>query len=175
MLGHKARVVRQGRQGQQGLPESSTAPPATPSAMSSSTTQGDTRRYSPASRTDGEKVHHLLRVREDPGPTRPVERYLYALLVDDEGLARRTENEILRLDAGTGRPPTEGASVIPQRVKNHPAETAGPLAMALAFLIGELVGVDESATVAIAIVLSFVPAIVTWIVNLARGKEAGDA
>ena len=59
--------------------------------------------------------------------------------------------------------------------RDHPAETAGPLAMALAFLIGELVGVDESATVAIAIVLSFVPAIVTWIVNMVRGKEVEDA
>lgn len=56
-------------------------------------------------------------------------------------------------------------------VKDHPAETAGPLAMALAFLIGKAFGWDGETVAYIAIVVSFVPAIVTWIVNLMRGRK----
>jgi hypothetical protein len=58
------------------------------------------------------------------------------------------------------------------KLKEHPAESAGPLAMALAFLIGQLAGADSLTTGYIAIVLSFVPAVVTWIVNLRRAKAA---
>jgi hypothetical protein len=55
------------------------------------------------------------------------------------------------------------------KIKEHPAETAGPLAMAIAFLIGQLAGADAVTTGYIAIILSFVPAVVTWIVDLMRG------
>jgi len=56
-----------------------------------------------------------------------------------------------------------------QLVKNHPAETAMPLATALAALIGNLFGLEDTDTILyLALVLSFIPAIVTWIVNLTR-------
>jgi hypothetical protein len=59
-----------------------------------------------------------------------------------------------------------------QIVKNHPAETVGPLATALAALIAGLADVDDADTILyLAIVLSFVPALVTWIVNLRRGSN----
>ena len=60
-----------------------------------------------------------------------------------------------------------------QLVKDHPAETAGPLAMALAFLIGELLDLDAAVIGSLALVLSFVPALVTWIVNQRRAKPEG--
>jgi hypothetical protein len=56
-----------------------------------------------------------------------------------------------------------------QIVKNYPAETVGPLATALAALIAGIADVDNADTVLyLAIVLSFVPALVTWVVNLRR-------
>lgn len=59
-----------------------------------------------------------------------------------------------------------------QLVKNHPAETAGPLATALAALLSGLFDIGDVDTVLyLAIVLSFVPAVVTWIVNLRRGTN----
>lgn len=60
------------------------------------------------------------------------------------------------------------------KIKEHPAETAGPLAMAIAFLIGQLAGADAVTTGYIAIILSFVPAIVTWIVDLIRAKGGSE-
>lgn len=58
-----------------------------------------------------------------------------------------------------------------QLVKNHPAETAGPLAMALAALIAGLADIDDTDTIIyLALVLSFIPAVVTWIVNLKRNE-----
>jgi hypothetical protein len=56
-----------------------------------------------------------------------------------------------------------------QLVKDHPAETAMPLATALAALIGNLFGLEDTDTILyLALVLSFIPAVVTWIVNLTR-------
>lgn len=67
----------------------------------------------------------------------------------------------------------EGRAMNPtQLVKNHPAETAGPLATALAGLIAGLADVSDADTVIyLAIVLSFVPAVITWIVNMKRGTN----
>jgi hypothetical protein len=61
-----------------------------------------------------------------------------------------------------------------QLVKNHPAETAGPLAMAIAALIANLADITDTDTIVyLALVLSFVPAVVTWVVNLKRGSVNG--
>lgn len=55
-------------------------------------------------------------------------------------------------------------------VQQRPTEVASPIAMAVAMLIAKALGVEDFSTVAlIAIVVAFVPAAVTWIVNLARG------
>lgn len=63
-----------------------------------------------------------------------------------------------------------------QLVKNHPAETAGPLATALAALIAGLADIEDVNTVLyLAIVFSFVPAVVTWIVNLKRGTDVDQS
>jgi hypothetical protein len=60
-------------------------------------------------------------------------------------------------------------------VKNHPAETVGPLATALAALIAGIADVDNADTILyLAIVLSFVPALVTWIVDMRRGANDGS-
>jgi hypothetical protein len=57
-------------------------------------------------------------------------------------------------------------------IKEHPAETAGPLATALAALIAGLIDFDNPDTVIyLAIVLSFVPAVVTWIVDMRRDSN----
>ena len=59
--------------------------------------------------------------------------------------------------------------------KQHPAEAAMPLATALAALICSLLGVEDTDTILyLAVVLSFVPAIVTWVVGMldARKVEA---
>lgn len=56
-------------------------------------------------------------------------------------------------------------------LRSRPAETATPVAMAIALLIARAVGVDDAFTVGyIAIIVSFVPAAVTWIVNLIRSR-----
>jgi hypothetical protein len=63
-----------------------------------------------------------------------------------------------------------------QLVKNHPAETAGPLATALAGLLAGIIDFDNPNTVIyLAIVISFVPAIVTWVVNLKRGSDGNPS
>lgn len=63
-----------------------------------------------------------------------------------------------------------------QLVTDHPAETAGPLAMALAVLIADLIGVDDATTLtSLAIVFSFVPSVVTWIVNMRRKPQDAAA
>ena len=55
--------------------------------------------------------------------------------------------------------------------KNRPAETAMPLATILAALIAKALGVEDTDTILyIALALSFVPAVVTWIVTLVRQK-----
>lgn len=54
-------------------------------------------------------------------------------------------------------------------VKSRPAETAMPIATVFAALIAKLVGVEDTDTILyIALALSFVPAAVTWIVDLKR-------
>ena len=59
--------------------------------------------------------------------------------------------------------------------KQHPAEAAMPLATALAALICSLLGVEDTDTILyLAIVLSFVPALVTWVVGRARRPQGGD-
>jgi hypothetical protein len=51
--------------------------------------------------------------------------------------------------------------------KMRPAETAMPIATVFAALIAKLAGVEDTDTILyIALALSFVPAIVTWIVDL---------
>jgi hypothetical protein len=58
--------------------------------------------------------------------------------------------------------------------KNHPAETAMPIATVLAALIAKLAGVEDTDTILyIALSLSFVPAIVTWIVELMKREPHG--
>jgi hypothetical protein len=57
-------------------------------------------------------------------------------------------------------------------VKQRPAETAMPVVTAVALLIGKAIGVEDTDTIAyIAIVLSFIPAVVTWIVDLRKSKS----
>lgn len=54
--------------------------------------------------------------------------------------------------------------------KTRPAETTAAAA-AIALLITKLLGVDDAdVLVALGIVIGFIPAIVTWIVELVRGK-----
>lgn len=53
--------------------------------------------------------------------------------------------------------------------KRRPTETAMPITVVLAILIAKLSGVEDTDTIAyLAIALSFVPAVVTWIVDLVR-------
>lgn len=60
-------------------------------------------------------------------------------------------------------------------VKSRPAETAMPIATVLAALIAKLVGVEDTDTILyLALALSFVPAAVTWTVELIkRGERHG--
>lgn len=54
-------------------------------------------------------------------------------------------------------------------VKNRPAETAMPITTIIAGLIAKAIGVEDTDTIFyIALVVSFVPAAVTWLVNLLR-------
>lgn len=58
-------------------------------------------------------------------------------------------------------------------VTEHPAETAMPIATVFAALIARLCGVEDTDTILyLALALSFIPAIVTWIVNLRRKPDA---
>jgi len=58
--------------------------------------------------------------------------------------------------------------------KTRPAETAMPVTTVFAILISKIAGVEDTDTIAyIAIALSFVPAIVTWIVDLRRNGPHG--
>lgn len=53
--------------------------------------------------------------------------------------------------------------------KNHPAETATPPFMILAAALGYWLNWDATTISYVAILVSFVPAAVTWLVNLIRG------
>lgn len=60
-------------------------------------------------------------------------------------------------------------------VKTRPAETAMPIATVLAALIAKLIGVEDTDTIFyLALALSFVPAAVTWLVDL-RNREEPNA
>jgi hypothetical protein len=62
----------------------------------------------------------------------------------------------------------------PTVIKDHPAETAMPLATVLAALVARALGVEDTDTILyIALAISFIPAIVTWIVNLRQGASDG--
>ena len=57
-------------------------------------------------------------------------------------------------------------------VKNRPAETAMPIATVLAALIAKLAGVEDTDTILyLALALSFIPAAVTWVVELVKKRE----
>lgn len=57
-------------------------------------------------------------------------------------------------------------------IKSRPAETVTPIATAAAALVAKLFGVEDADTVIyLALVLSFVPAGVTWLVVTLRNKE----
>lgn len=58
--------------------------------------------------------------------------------------------------------------------KSRPAEAAMPIATVFAALIAKLLGVEDTDTILyLALALSFVPAIVTWIVELMRRDSGG--
>lgn len=51
-------------------------------------------------------------------------------------------------------------------VQQHPAETAMPIATVIAALIGKIAGVEDTDTILyIGLALSFVPILVTWVIN----------
>lgn len=59
-------------------------------------------------------------------------------------------------------------------IKDRPAETVTPIATVFAVLIAKIFGIEDADTVVyIALALSFVPAVVTWIVVLARRGPNG--
>lgn len=59
-----------------------------------------------------------------------------------------------------------------QLAKSRPAETAMPIATVIAALIAKLLGVEDTDTILyLALALSFVPAAVTWVVELVRKRE----
>jgi hypothetical protein len=62
-----------------------------------------------------------------------------------------------------------GLKKVAKTPARRPAETATPIVMAVALLIGKALDADAETVGYIAIVVAFVPAAVTWIVELARG------
>lgn len=59
-------------------------------------------------------------------------------------------------------------------IKSRPAEAAMPIATVLAALIAKLAGVEDTDTIFyLAIALSFIPAAVTWVVELMRREPDG--
>lgn len=59
-------------------------------------------------------------------------------------------------------------------VKERPAESAMPIATVLAALLARILGVEDTDTILyMALALSFVPAAVTWVVELTRRKSNG--
>jgi len=58
--------------------------------------------------------------------------------------------------------------------KSRPAETAMPIATVIAALISKAIGVEDTDTIFyIALLISFVPAAVTWIVELMKREPNG--
>jgi hypothetical protein len=61
-----------------------------------------------------------------------------------------------------------------QVARSRPAETAMPIATVLAALIAKFAGVEDTDTILyLALALSFVPAAVTWFVELMRREPDG--
>jgi len=59
-------------------------------------------------------------------------------------------------------------------IKERPAESAMPIATVLAALLARLIGVEDTDTILyLALALSFVPAAVTWTVELIKRKSDG--
>jgi hypothetical protein len=59
--------------------------------------------------------------------------------------------------------------------KNHPAETAMPIATVIAALIAKMLGVEDTDTILyIALALSFIPAAITWIVEFKEKRKTSD-
>jgi hypothetical protein len=59
-------------------------------------------------------------------------------------------------------------------IKTRPAETAMPITTVFAALIAKMLGVEDTDTILyMALALSFVPAIVTWVVDLRHRKPNG--
>ena len=57
-------------------------------------------------------------------------------------------------------------------IKSRPAETAMPIATVIAALIAKLAGVEDTDTILyLALALSFIPAAVTWVVELMKSKS----
>lgn len=57
-------------------------------------------------------------------------------------------------------------------IKSRPAESAMPIATVLAALIAKLAGVEDTDTILyLALALSFIPAAVTWVVELVKKRE----
>lgn len=60
-------------------------------------------------------------------------------------------------------------------IKERPAESAMPIVTVLAALISKIFGVEDTDTILyIALALSFVPAAVTWVVDLRRRGHPVD-
>jgi hypothetical protein len=60
-------------------------------------------------------------------------------------------------------------------VKSRPAESAMPIATVLAALFAKLLGVEDTDTILyLALALSFVPAAVTWVVELVKKRDEPD-
>jgi hypothetical protein len=58
-------------------------------------------------------------------------------------------------------------------IKSRPAEAAMPITTVLAALIAKIIGVEDTDTIFyIAIVISFVPAAVTWCVELMKRDKS---
>lgn len=56
-------------------------------------------------------------------------------------------------------------------LQNHPAEIGG-VAGSVALLIAHLLGLtDPGLIVSLAVVVGFIPAAITWAVNLVRGRQ----
>lgn len=54
-------------------------------------------------------------------------------------------------------------------VQRHPTETAMPIATVIAALICKALGVEDTDTIFyIALIVAFVPAAITWIVNMIK-------
>lgn len=63
--------------------------------------------------------------------------------------------------------------MVPEKVKERPAEIGGGLAGAIAFLIGKGFNLDDDTVLALTLVVGAVPGCITWAVDRFR-KPAAD-